>query len=584
MKALRWIAAALLGAACSAGAQAQNVLANPSFETVGGIATGWTTFGNVFRERVIPVSGDYSIKLFGNFAPEVNFSGLYQEFPASSGQEWTVSVTATNPAFDALQGGNRALVKIEFRDAGGAVLSMGESAALTAASPVGVQSPLSVTTAAPIGATTARVILLFEQQADFAGGSAFCDLVTASVLGSGAVTVTNDSFESGAGVIAGWNSFNNAVRTTNGPRTGAANLTFTSGTNSGVFQSFPALPGSVWQASVWALNSSSSSPMQLPDFVVLNVEWRDAVDNLLSFDSALVADGFTALDTYAQSQFTATAPPGTASARFVLLYNFTGGTGTLQIDDASFVQISSPPPPPPDRNLLNNPGFELALGFDFSNQANWNGFFGGPANTFLEAFNTTGATPRSGDKALVTTIRGNAMTNGFNAFTGHVQVVSGITPGSHYELSVWARTNPTSNAGAEFRVEWRNAANAEVSRLNMPIESMLTDSYQKFTLTDTAPPGAAKAAIVMAVQSFIHTGPIADISVAWDDASFGIPACPSDFNGDTIVDPDDLSDFITCYFSETGSIGSCVQANFNGDLSVDPDDLSDFITAYFSPC
>ena len=41
------------------------------------------------------------------------------------------------------------------------------------------------------------------------------------------------------------------------------------------------------------------------------------------------------------------------------------------------------------QNLLNNAGFEDPLGFDFSNVTNWNGFFGGPAGTFLQAFNDT---------------------------------------------------------------------------------------------------------------------------------------------------------------------------------------------------
>jgi hypothetical protein len=180
------------------------------------------------------------------------------------------------------------------------------------------------------------------------------------------------------------------------------------------------------------------------------------------------------------------------------------------------------------QNLLNNPSFESDLGFDFSNPANWNGFFGGPAGTFLEAFNFTGAAPLSGSKALVTTIRGVAgQTSGNEAFTGHVQIVDGLTAGLPYELSVWARTNPNVLNGAEFRIEWQNAGGTEISRSNMPIQALLTSSYQRFSIASTAPAGATRAAIVLAVQSFDpQSSPIADTSVAWDDAAFVVVPAP----------------------------------------------------------
>ncbi len=54
-------------------------------------------------------------------------------------------------------------------------------------------------------------------------------------------------------------------------------------------------------------------------------------------------------------------------------------------------------------------------------------------------------------------------------------------------------------------------------------------------------------------------------------------ARPGDFNGDGNTDPDDLSDYIACYFS-----GGCPEADFNHDGSTDPDDLSDYIGVYFS--
>ncbi len=58
--------------------------------------------------------------------------------------------------------------------------------------------------------------------------------------------------------------------------------------------------------------------------------------------------------------------------------------------------------------------------------------------------------------------------------------------------------------------------------------------------------------------------------------------CRADFNGDSNVDPDDLSDFITCFFTNAAFPGACPEADFNMDGSADPDDLSDFITLFFT--
>ena len=58
------------------------------------------------------------------------------------------------------------------------------------------------------------------------------------------------------------------------------------------------------------------------------------------------------------------------------------------------------------------------------------------------------------------------------------------------------------------------------------------------------------------------------------------PLCPADFNGDGATDPDDLSDYISCYFEQP----PCPGADFNLDGDINPDDLSDYINAYFAGC
>jgi hypothetical protein len=56
--------------------------------------------------------------------------------------------------------------------------------------------------------------------------------------------------------------------------------------------------------------------------------------------------------------------------------------------------------------------------------------------------------------------------------------------------------------------------------------------------------------------------------------------CPADFNADGVLNSDDLSDYITAYFSEPPDPA----ADFNGDGAINSDDLSDYITAYFDGC
>jgi hypothetical protein len=58
--------------------------------------------------------------------------------------------------------------------------------------------------------------------------------------------------------------------------------------------------------------------------------------------------------------------------------------------------------------------------------------------------------------------------------------------------------------------------------------------------------------------------------------------CPADFNGDGNRDPDDLADFITCFFLDVQFPGFCPAADFNADGFRNPDDLADFITIFFT--
>ncbi len=53
--------------------------------------------------------------------------------------------------------------------------------------------------------------------------------------------------------------------------------------------------------------------------------------------------------------------------------------------------------------------------------------------------------------------------------------------------------------------------------------------------------------------------------------------CAADYNRDGVTDPDDLSDYISCFFDTP----PCAKADQNGDGFIDPDDLSDYIALFF---
>jgi hypothetical protein len=60
------------------------------------------------------------------------------------------------------------------------------------------------------------------------------------------------------------------------------------------------------------------------------------------------------------------------------------------------------------------------------------------------------------------------------------------------------------------------------------------------------------------------------------------PGCGADFDGSGQLDPDDLADFITCFFLDIQFPGFCAAADYNHDGFRDPDDLADFITRFFT--
>ena len=168
---------------------------------------------------------------------------------------------------------------------------------------------------------------------------------------------------------------------------------------------------------------------------------------------------------------------------------------------------------------VGNAGFEEGILYDVPPAVgNWLAFFG-PAGT--QNVGVTNTAPHAGAQHLPTSLSGAP-----NSFNGVVQPVDGIVTGREYTLTLWARAGGLVQNGAEFRIEWINAAGGFVGdqfALNTPIQDMLTDEYQQFALSAVAPPEAVRANIVFAIQTFLNDGVGFDTSVYWDDVSF-VPA------------------------------------------------------------
>ena len=112
----------------------------------------------------------------------------------------------------------------------------------------------------------------------------------------------------------------------------------------GLFQDLPAAPGETWAGSVFIQNPTSD-PAQ-GNFSEMHVEFRDAAGNFVggqNFASTPQATGGTAQGQWIEFSAVAEAPPGTATARFVILYfNVDFNGGSLLFDDASLRRVEGP--------------------------------------------------------------------------------------------------------------------------------------------------------------------------------------------------------------------------------------------------
>ncbi len=190
-----------------------NLLANADFES--GLS-GWSVFGNAFGEStnppaIVPQSGSQACKMFGNFSGAFDVSGIYQSFPASPGQTFTIDAWSRHFAGDALIGGgppndNWVVMKMAFFDAGGTEIGGAERIILDGNSPTDTwihNAPVNGT--APPGTATVQCLILYLQPGN-AGGAALIDDVsftTGTPTQTATIEITSAPAYGGPGVITG---------------------------------------------------------------------------------------------------------------------------------------------------------------------------------------------------------------------------------------------------------------------------------------------------------------------------------------------------------------------------------------------
>jgi len=190
--------------------------------------------------------------------------------------------------------------------------------------------------------TSARLAVLFAVLAlmSVATGSLHAQCILA-----------NPSFEvsgSGGQIIGGWNHFGDVGTVAEGVHGHvAARVTgpdLDGWDVSGYWQPFDCSPGESWLASVSAMHPSSA-PLTGQSRAMLNIEWRDAAGDLISYESHAPVDASSPADEYVRFTVdSAPAPTGTATVHLLLgvLQEPGAPRPVVCFDHAEFHSASSP--------------------------------------------------------------------------------------------------------------------------------------------------------------------------------------------------------------------------------------------------
>ncbi len=150
------------GLTAAAGASAQCMLANPSFEIAGSggsVFGGWNQFGTVGSSSSA-VHGAVAAKVSGPNTGGWDVSAYWQQQDAVPGERWSASVWVSHPSSRPLTGGSTAIVNIEWRNSGGGLISYESHTAADASTPQNeIRQFTFQSQPAPAGTAKARVLL-----------------------------------------------------------------------------------------------------------------------------------------------------------------------------------------------------------------------------------------------------------------------------------------------------------------------------------------------------------------------------------------------------------------------------------------
>ncbi len=148
------------------GANAQCLLANPSFElagTGGAVFSGWNQFGPC-GSTADATHGSVAARVSGPNLGGWDVAGYWQSFDTAPGERWLATVRAWHSSPNPLTGQSRAIVNIEWRNSGGGLISYESYTLADATVPLDEIQGFSVQSgAAPAGSATVRLLLAVLQ-------------------------------------------------------------------------------------------------------------------------------------------------------------------------------------------------------------------------------------------------------------------------------------------------------------------------------------------------------------------------------------------------------------------------------------
>jgi hypothetical protein len=336
---------------------AQNLLANPGFEDLGGSYDGWFTFGSgpnisTAADDNIIRTGDAASKIFGEFSlcdiggSAFDVGGYGQTFTPTVGSVYEFGGFSYVSSGDAIPGTNncdfnRCVAKVVFFDAavGGNEISGNEIViGEWDTAPLDEWNGFSVQAIAPPGALRGEALILFLQPACDTGSVYIDDCFLFEQTQTTTPNIlANPSFDTD---LSGWESFGNAfyenrswaVRTP----TGCAKLfgTYVEGSSSGMYQMFPASESDIWIFGINTLTTCRESPIEgaNANSILAKLIFYDVDTLVIDEVASTVLDASQPMGTWSRYDLTGVAPTNTAYVRAYLLF-----VQPLLEDGAAFV-------------------------------------------------------------------------------------------------------------------------------------------------------------------------------------------------------------------------------------------------------